>query len=127
LGPLRGTGSRAYLAVRGGIDVPPYLGSRAPFTLGLFGGHSGRALQPGDVLHVGEQPPAGAAAVMSSALIPHLTENWEIAALAGPHGAPDFITVDDMRNLFSSAWKVHDKSSRTGVRLLGPKPRWART
>ena len=75
LGPVRGTGSRAYLAVRGGFDVPAYLGSRATFTLGPFGGHSGRALQTGDVLHVGEQPPAGAAAVMSSALIPHLTES----------------------------------------------------
>ena len=53
LGPLRGAGSRAYLAVRGGIDVPAYLGSRATFTLGLFGGHGGRALQAGDVLHIG--------------------------------------------------------------------------
>ena len=64
---MRGTGSRAYLAVRGGFDVPAYLGSRATFTLGLFGGHGGRALQTGDVLHVGEQPPAGAAAVHARA------------------------------------------------------------
>ena len=56
LGPLRGAGSRAYLAVRGGIDVPVYLGSRATFTLGRFGGHGGRALRAGDVLHIGEQP-----------------------------------------------------------------------
>src|SRR3954469_11847506 len=126
LGPLRGTGSRAYLAVRGGIDVPAYLGSRATFTLGLFGGHSGRALQTGDVLHLGDQTAVGAAAVMSSALIPHLTESWEIAVLVGPHGAPDFFTEDDMRALFSAAWKVHHNSSRTGVRLIGPKPRWAR-
>src|SRR4029453_6752572 len=77
LGPLRGAGSRAYLAVRGGVDVPVYLGSRATFTLGLFGGHSGRALQAGDVLHIGEQPPVAAAAVMSSALIPRLTDSWE--------------------------------------------------
>src|SRR6185503_16663639 len=48
MGPLPGgsrAGCRAYLAVRGGIDVPAYLGSRATFTLGLFGGHGGRALQ----------------------------------------------------------------------------------
>jgi urea carboxylase len=126
MGALRAAGSRAYLAVRGGIDVPAYLGSRATFTLGQFGGHSGRALQPGDVLHIGEQPPAGAAAVMSSALIPHLTDQWEIAVLIGPHAAPDFFTDDDINDLFSVAWKVHHNSSRTGVRLLGPKPRWAR-
>jgi urea carboxylase len=126
LGPLRGAGSRAYLAIRGGIDVPVYLGSRATFTLGLFGGHSGRAVQAGDVLHIGEQPPVAAAAVMSTALIPHLTDSWEIAVLVGPHAAPDFFVAEDIRELFSTAWKVHHNSSRTGVRLLGPKPRWAR-
>jgi len=126
MGPLRAAGNRTYIAVRGGIDVPVYLGSRATFTLGLFGGHSGRALQAGDVLHIGEQPPVAAAAVMSSALIPHLTEGWEIAVLVGPHAAPDFFTEEDMADLFATAWRVHHNSSRTGVRLIGPKPRWAR-
>ena len=97
LGPLRAAGSRAYLAVRGGIDVPAYLGSRATFTLGLFGGHGGRALQAGDVLHIGASSRAvAAAAVMSSALIPRLTDAWEIAVLNGPHGAPDFFTETDI-------------------------------
>ena len=45
LGNVRGPGVRAYIAVRGGIDVPPYLGSRSTFTLGKFGGHAGRALR----------------------------------------------------------------------------------
>ncbi len=38
-----GPGCRAYLAVRGGLQTPQYLGSRATFTLGNFGGHGGRA------------------------------------------------------------------------------------
>src|SRR5439155_11783 len=38
LGPVRGPGARAYVCIRGGIDVPLYLGSRATFTLGRFGG-----------------------------------------------------------------------------------------
>ncbi len=126
LGPLRAAGSRAYLAVRGGIDVPVYLGSRSTFTLGLFGGHGGRALLAGDVLHIAEQPAVAAAAVMSSALIPRLTDAWEIAVLIGPHAAPDFFTESDMTQLFATAWRVHHNSSRTGVRLIGPKPRWAR-
>ena len=64
LGAVSGAGSRAYLAVRGGLDVPLYLGSRATFTLGLFGGHGGRAIVAGDVLHVGaaEARPRGASA-----------------------------------------------------------------
>ena len=43
LGAIEGPGQRAYLAVQGGFDVPAYMGSRAPFTLGQFGGHAGRA------------------------------------------------------------------------------------
>jgi len=39
---IEAAGCRAYLAVRGGLDVPPYLGSRSTFTLGKFGGHGSR-------------------------------------------------------------------------------------
>ena len=55
LGKIRGAGQRAYLAVRGSFDVPDYLGSRATFTLGQFGGHGGRALRAGDVLRLTSQ------------------------------------------------------------------------
>ncbi|MES1179703.1 MAG: urea carboxylase, partial [Hyphomicrobium sp.] len=61
LGSVTGAGARTYLAVRGGFDVPEYLGSRATFTLGKFGGHGGRALLPGDVLHVADPAPESAA------------------------------------------------------------------
>ena len=52
IGRVAGPGARAYLCVAGGIQVPEYLGSRATFTLGRFGGHAGRPLQVGDVLHL---------------------------------------------------------------------------
>lgn len=45
-------GVRSYLAVGGGFQVPDYLGSKSTFTLGRFGGHGGRALLPGDMLHL---------------------------------------------------------------------------
>ncbi|MCW2934520.1 MAG: Urea carboxylase, partial [Actinomycetia bacterium] len=58
IGPIPGPGLRTYLAVRGGLDVPLYLGSASTFTLGRFGGHSGRALRAGDVLYTpGGRPP----------------------------------------------------------------------
>ena len=44
----------------------------------------------------------------------------------GPHGAPDFFTARDIETFFATAWKVHYNPSRTGVRLIGPKPEWAR-
>ncbi len=125
LGSVRGHGARTYLAVRGGLDVPEYLGSRATFTLGLFGGHGGRALKPGDVLRVADAEGAEPAAIPAEA-IPTYTSEWEIGVVYGPHGAPDFFTPADVESFFATDWMVHYNSSRTGVRLLGPKPVWAR-
>ena len=46
--------------------------------------------------------------------------------LYGPHGAPDFFTDADIEMFFATDWEVHYNSSRTGVRLIGPRPQWAR-
>ena len=127
LGRIQTGGCRAYLAIAGGIEVPAYLGSGATFTLGQFGGHGGRTLRAGDVLHVGTvaaQRPLGAAEVAQ--LQPAYGHEWEIAVLVGPHAAPDFFTPEDMEVFFATSWEVHYNSSRTGVRLIGPKPTWAR-
>jgi urea carboxylase len=56
-----------------------------------------------------------------------LTHDWTLGVLDGPHGAPDFFTPDDIAMLYGTRWTVHYNSSRTGVRLIGPKPQWART
>jgi urea carboxylase len=119
------SGVRTYLAIKGGLDVPDYLGSKSTFTLGQFGGHGGRALRVGDVLHLknAETEPSSSA---PEGLIPTPTEHWDIAVIYGPHGAPDFFTPEDIEMFFSTDWKVHYNSARTGVRLIGPKPIWAR-
>ncbi|HET8693860.1 MAG TPA: urea carboxylase [Aquabacterium sp.] len=127
VGRLQDTGCRISIAVGGGFDVPLYLGSRSTFTLGQFGGHAGRTLRVGDMLHLA-QPGAGVDAVRAPAhLIPRLSHHWDVAVLYGPHGAPDFFLDDDIRMFFDTDWKVHYNSSRTGVRLIGPKPQWARS
>src|SRR5689334_1263132 len=77
LGNVTGPGVRAYIAVRGGIDVPLYLGSRSTFTLGKFGGHGGRTLRAGDVLHIGAASGAnGDLTPLDPALKPRLTHTW---------------------------------------------------
>ncbi len=121
-------GSRAYLAVHGGLDVADYLGSASTFTLGQFGGHGGRVLRGGDVLHIGSVSAlvAPLEAATAAALTPACATHWDIGVLIGPHAAPDFFTPDDIATFFATDWQVHYNSSRTGVRLIGPKPTWAR-
>ncbi|WP_174297053.1 urea carboxylase, partial [Sphingomonas bacterium] len=125
LGRVGGGGMRGYVLFAGGLDVPAYLGSGSTFDLGEFGGHGGRRLLVGDTLHLAPHPPAvipGPRAVDQ----PPLGPDWTIRVLYGPHGAPDFFTPEDIGTILSAGWRVHYNSNRTGVRLIGPKPRWAR-
>ncbi|MGK9220548.1 MULTISPECIES: urea carboxylase [unclassified Microbacterium] len=117
------SGMRAYLAIRGGFSAPLYLGSASTFTLGGFGGHGGRALVAGDVLrpadHAVSEPTAARTRVP-------LTREWVIGVTEGPHAAPEFFTRADIDELYAAVYEVDVQSARTGVRLRGPKPAWAR-
>lgn len=123
IGDITGPGQRCYLAVSGGFKAPDYLGSTATFTLGGFGGHSGNALRTGDTLRL--HPPVENIPVKIS-VIPELTHDWQLSVRYGPHGAPDFFHPQDIETLFTATYEVHHNSARTGVRLIGPKPQWAR-
>ncbi len=126
-GNTTGAGARAYVLFQGGLDCPQYLGSCSTFTLGQFGGHCGRALRAGDVLGLGDSPTEPLAPVLPDALKPAIDDTWELHVTYGPHGAPDYFTGEDIDTFFASEWEVHYNSSRTGVRLIGPKPDWARS
>ncbi|WP_329341115.1 5-oxoprolinase/urea amidolyase family protein [Streptomyces sp. NBC_00663] len=130
-------GLRTYVLVAGGLDVPAFLGSASTFTLGRFGGHGGRALRTGDVLHGGTRTtdtPVTDTPIIGTPVTgtpvtgrPSYGSTWHIGAVEGPHAAPEFFTEDDIRDFYAADWKVHFNSARTGVRLVGPRPRWART
>jgi urea carboxylase len=124
LGAVDGPGARTYLAIQGGIDVPEYLGSRSTFSLGRFGGLAGRGLAAGDMLHIGAPPANAQPSLVPSP--PAITSFWQITVLQGPHAAPDFFTDEGLAAFYAADWEVHYNSSRTGVRLIGPKPGWAR-
>lgn len=126
LGTINGPGARSYLSIRGGIQVPDYLGSKSTFTLGQFGGHGGRALRVGDVLHIPALVDRQAGAQLPAELCPALPAVREIRVIYGPHGAPEYFTPAYIDTFFATAWEVHFNSSRTGVRLIGPKPEWVR-
>jgi len=122
MGRASGGGVRGYILFAGGLDVVPYLGSAATFTLGQFGGAAARGLVAGDVLHLGDTPTGRSVA----APLPPLGREWQLRVLYGPHGAPDFFTPADIARFLEAEWQVHYNSNRTGVRLVGPKPEWAR-
>jgi urea carboxylase len=119
-------GLRAYVLVRGGLDVPGFLGSAATFTLGGFGGHGGRALATGDVLSPGPSPEDPVSGPVPESERPVFGTHWEIGAAEGPHAAPEFFTREDVETFYTTDWEVHFNSARTGVRLVGPRPKWAR-
>ncbi|OLU15275.1 urea carboxylase [Pseudomonas sp. PA1(2017)] len=126
LGTINGPGTRSYLSIGGGIQVPDYLGSKSTFTLGQFGGHGGRALRAGDVLHIPALVDRQAGTQLPAELCPALPAVREIRVIYGPHGAPEYFTPAYIDTFFATAWEVHFNSSRTGVRLIGPKPEWVR-
>jgi urea carboxylase len=126
VGAAETAGLRAYVLVAGGFDVPTYLGSASTFTLGRFGGHAGRQLVVGDVLRALPSTREVATAAVPVDLRPAMPSEWELTVTEGPHGAPDFFTRADMDTLFDAGYVVHFNSARTGVRLDGPRPQWAR-
>jgi urea carboxylase len=130
LGAIKGPGLRSYVAFKGGLDLPLYLGSRSTFTLGQFGGHDGRVLRMGDQiawLASTETQIQNKETFLPENLHSPLSNSWALRVIYGPHGAPDFFTEADIATLFSTAYEVHFQSNRTGIRLIGPKPDFSRT
>lgn len=127
LGKISNVGARAYCLFSGGLACENYLGSKATFTLGQFGGVTGGALRTGDVLNFCTATEIRKPDALPNTLRPTYSNHWILRVIYGPHGAPDFFTSEDIELFFASEWRVHYNSSRTGIRLIGPKPKWARS
>ncbi|MGW0044991.1 urea carboxylase [Rhodococcus sp. NPDC003348] len=127
IGTPAGDGLRTYLAIRGGLDAPKYLGSAATFTLGGFGGPTGRAVATGDVLTIGSTAGCAAPAAVPTTDRPVLAHTWHLAVTEGPQPSPSYFTPEDMAQFYDTTWTVAAHANRTGIRLDGPKPTWSRT
>jgi antagonist of KipI len=129
-------GSRAYLAVAGGIAIAPVLGSRSTYVPAQFGGVEGRALRGGDIL-----PLANGAAALARRRYAQLHKKkdigglrsvgWSVPALTLPAREPVLIhamegrhhalfDANSRRAFFDTVWKVTPDSNRMGFRLAGP-------
>jgi urea carboxylase len=126
MGPCGAPGMRSYLAIAGGIAVPEALDSRSTFLLGGFGGHEGRALAEGDQIPLG-RPENVSAPMDVASILPPLGDDWTIRVVPGPYGAPEHFSPSGIDEFFAAGWTVDHRVDRTGVRLVGPRPGWART
>jgi antagonist of KipI len=114
-------GCRAYLAVRGGIDVPAVLGSRSTYTRAAVGGCDGRKLKAGDTLAIGRSDPADLRPLQlpDEYKTPIGQGDLVLRVLSGPQD--DHFAAAGLDTLFSSAYTVTDEADRMGYRLDGPK------
>lgn len=118
-------GMRTYILVKGGLDVPTILGSAATFALGGFGGHGGRTLKTGDLIHVNLEGEAHIHPI-NREKVSEYNGTWDIGVIPGPHCTTEFLNKEYLEQLTNTEWEVHFNSDRTGVRLVGPTPLWAR-
>ena len=113
-------GVRSYIAIAGGVDTPPWLGSRSTFHKAGVGGMQGRALQKGQVVPVakGKGTP-GRKAKPDCRPSFAADKIWTIEVVAGPND--DWVDEAGHKRFLSTDWKLSSKSDRTGFRLEGPQ------
>lgn len=111
-------GTRAYLAVQGGIQVPLVMDSASTDLGGKFGGYEGRVLRKGDRLHI--RPASGPPPLaMKSAKLPFFDQPGDKVLRLTRGSQQDWFDSDAFAKLFSRSFSVSDQSGRTGLRLKG--------
>jgi len=112
------SGCRGYLAVGGGIDVLPVMGSRSTYVGGGLGGYEGRCLKADDVIRVGPAQPPSDVRRLPPEAIPIYPPEVTLRTIPGPQD--DFFD-EALRVLFHSDFMVTPKADRMGYRLQGPE------
>jgi biotin-dependent carboxylase-like uncharacterized protein len=113
------SGFRAYIAVAGGIRVPPVMGSRSTNLSSCFGGFQGRALGKSDILTSEEctQDLKTRARHLNTDLIPVYPDNWCLRVIWGPQD--DHFPKESRDHFLNALYKMSPDSDRTGIRLEG--------
>ena len=129
IGKTTGAGCRAYLAIFGGLpSIAEWFGSKSTSPGVKVGGQQGRPLAAGDLLSIVEDIPEQiwkTAVRLPDALIPRYGHHWDIMAMSGPYDE-GYLLEEDVAMIYDTKWKVSHNAARGGIRLVGPKPKWAR-
>ena len=114
-------GCRAYVCLRGGVAVPPVMGSKSTFLSGKFGGLEGRPLKKGDILYAADlaDPWERIGASFPSDWIPVFGKGMTVRVVPGPQD--HHFTVPGLQTFESSFYQVTARSDRMGIRLEGAK------
>lgn len=129
-------GCRTYLAIGGGLDIHPVMGSKSTYIRGKIGGFKGRALIKGDLINVGEKSRSSKEIINN--LIKHENKEdfvypkWYIENCIFNNSKLHEIRVFEDRQykelseksrykLFNSEFKISSQSDRMGYRLQGPE------
>lgn len=128
IGRTTGGGCRSYLAIYGGfLNVAEWFGSKATSSGVGVGGYQGRALRAGDFLATSKALPNDRQ--KSRPLAPHLVpgypNHWDILAMVGPY-EDGYLLKEDVEMIYHTKWQLSHNAARGGIRLIGPKPKWAR-
>ncbi|MGR8950108.1 MAG: 5-oxoprolinase subunit C family protein [Gammaproteobacteria bacterium] len=113
------TGARGYIAVAGGFDNEPFLGSRSTFHKAGVGGMNGHSIQAGQILPVAKASGTAGRSVKPEArpdIV--LDKQWHIEVVRGPND--DWVDDAGHKRFLETDWKLSSKSDRSGFRLDGP-------
>lgn len=122
-GMLKG-GSKFFIAVSGGIDVPEVLGSRSTYPIGKIGGFEGRGLQAGDLLPVGARPRGILSRLdtVPEELRPQYTREMQVRVMVGLYDHK--LTDEGLKNFTEAEWTLTPVADRMGLRFDGPGAPW---
>jgi biotin-dependent carboxylase-like uncharacterized protein len=112
------TGCRAYIAVRGGIEVPLVLGSASTYVRGQLGGIEGRRLKAEDQIEGYDAEALDNELLLPLDMQPRYLNNVEVDVIMGPQD--DMFTEAAIETLLTSRFRITPESDRMGYRLEGP-------
>ncbi|TFD73623.1 biotin-dependent carboxyltransferase family protein [Cryobacterium gelidum] len=117
-------GTKYFIAVHGGIDVPEVLGSRSTYPIGAIGGVDGRALVAGDVVPVGVGSDNGLPVVTSIAVDdrPVFSKDVKVRVMLGLYDHN--LSAKGLDSLLNSEWMLTPVADRMGLRYSGPGVEW---
>ena len=128
IGKTTGGGCRSYLAVYGGLpSVAEWFGSKATSPGVAVGGYQGRQLAAGDLLAITRHVLDFGLELLAlpECIIPQYPSHWDIYAMVGPY-EEGYLLPEDVEMIYKTKWQISHNAARGGIRLIGPKPKWAR-